>query len=286
MKKQALLTSAAMLLGLAALATPAAADIRLDGRVVSNAQINVTETLTKHKTVTIDVDVILTGDEGAEASAVHNQRTAGNIYHRNCSDASCAIGPNTTEIPASPGPVGQSLLSATISGSFNNNDGLVFWNQDVGANVNQAYALTAAVVGNAEFLEAINAVAQHSEFNTVAVRGFPGTPQAATLPSAAASIVSSVNNNDGVVMLNQHAGFASNQYNSMTLGLATSGANVALAESDLGQWNTGNRAFETNVVRTASMAGSVVSNSGVVLGNQSAGYFSNQANVVSIAAGF
>jgi hypothetical protein len=71
----------------------------------------------------------------------------------------------------------------------------------------------------------------------------------------------------------------------MSLAFSWNNTAVALAESDLGQWNSGGRATDTNVTRAAVINGSVNSNIGVVMGNQSAGYMGNQANVVSIGAG-
>jgi hypothetical protein len=77
-----------------------------------------------------------------------------------------------------------------------------------------------------------------------------------------------------------------NQHNSAALAVGLAPGAVSLAESDLGQWNTGNVTAEVNVARSANINNSGNSNTGIVTGNQAAGYMANQANMVSISASF
>jgi hypothetical protein len=275
--KKHLLTTAAMLLGLAALAAPAAADITVTGYYDKDVTITIDETLTKTKTVTITVSRAFTGETAAEATGVHNQRVNDTVYRRDC--AGCP-----TSIVLPPGP---STLGANILNSFNDNTGLVLWNQDVGVFSNQANIITAAVNGgSAYFAEAQDAAEQRTENNSAFVTGFvvaPADPSQA--PTMSAAISGSVNNNTGVVMLNQNAGVASNQYNSLTLAFGLDGSTVALAEADLGQWNTGNHTFSVNAIRTATITGSINNNTGVTAVNQNAGNFNNQATKISVSGG-
>lgn len=282
--KKHLLTTAAMLLGLAALATPAAADVTVRGFIDKDVDIDVIETVRKTKIVTIDVSQeFLRGQSAAEAVGIHNQRTQGNVYNRDC--AGCTITSDPLHPPGT-GPVGPGGLLATIDSSFMGNTGLVLWNQDVGAFANQANLVTAAVVANADFAEAYNAAAQHTENNQSFVFGFvvaPATPGSPATKSAL--ILDSILDNTGVVMVNQNAGVSSNQYNSLVLAFGVNGAAVALAEADLGQWNINNFTFEVNSIRTSTISSSINNNTGITAVNQNSGNFNNQATMISIAGG-
>lgn len=289
--KKHLLSTAAMLLGLAALASPAAADIFVTGYIDKDVTITVLESLEKTKDVTITVSRdFLEGESAAEAVGVHNQRTQGNVYNRDCTG--CTRETDPLNPPATAGPVGPGGLEAVIGslgdvgvGSFNFNTGIVLWNQDVGAFSNQANIVTAAIVRNADFAEAYDAASQHIVNNEAFDFGFvvaPATPDSELLVSA--RIENSVNNNTGVTMINQNAGPASNQYNALTLAVGIEGAVVALAEADLGQFNTGNFTLSINSIRTASIENSVNGNTGVTAVNQNVGNFNNQATKISIAA--
>jgi hypothetical protein len=270
-----------MLLGLAALASPAAADINVIGYVDYDAQYNVHETVSKTKTVDIFVlQNFENGDSAAEATGVHNQRTSGNYQNRDCVGCQNTQDPNAA-IPSGPPPDAPGGILAQITSSFLNNDGLVMWNQDVGTASNQANVITAAVVTvDQAFTEVFTAAAQHTEGNQSRVRGVAPTSQ-----TNSAVISSSVNNNTGVTMLNQNAGFASNQYNSLGVALATKGATVALSEADLGQWNSFNITIEGGSIRTATIVNSINNNTGVTAVNQNVGNFNNQATMINFAGG-
>jgi hypothetical protein len=267
-----------MLLGMAALATPALADVSVTGTTTKTETITIDEDITKAKVVVIAVAQTFTGSTAAEATSVYNQRNNGNILTRDY---------NSTAVPASPnaptctvcGPTGPAADVATMTNSFSNNTGVVLWNQDVGNNANQANAVTVAVVANAFFAEATASAEQRTEGNQSFVFGFFPTVTKSSL------IANSVNNNTGVTMINQNAGFASNQYNNLTAAIGLNGGTVALADADLGQWNQGNVTVDFNSTRSGTIVGSVTGNTGVTAVNQNNGNFNNQATMISFSGG-
>jgi len=101
-----------------------------------------------------------------------------------------------------------------------------------------------------------------------------------------ALIADSINDNTGVVLVNQAVGNIFNQANMLTVGISLSGL-MALAEADLGQENVGNVFNETNTNKSSFIGvegGSINGNRGVVEVNQSAGTLGNQLNAVNISA--
>lgn len=104
---------------------------------------------------------------------------------------------------------------------------------------------------------------------------------------SAAAMGTSVNDNTGIVGVNQASGSLNNQANAVAIAAGLDGVDVALAESALGQTNTGSGNFLVQVgyEATGFICGSISGNSGVVGVNQAAGNMNNQANVVSISAG-
>jgi len=298
MRKQ-LLASAAILLGAAGLATPSVADVVVTGDWTKTLDITITEIIAKNKTVNIFVNypgnVLLEGGAAAEATAVHNQRVTGNTLDWRNVDRLTTEDPfNRAQVQGlgdtpdtglgGPPPVGlQAHLNAIIrNGSFSGNTGVVMWNQDVGNNVNQGNVITAAVVQNSSFAEATNGNAQYITNNSAIVIGYFTGP---LLPSGTrlASIQGSVNNNTGIVELNQNAGYASNQYNSATIAVGLQGNAVALADADLGQWNQFNTSIDLSTLRTGTIANSVNGNTGITAVNQNTGNFNNQATMISFA---
>jgi hypothetical protein len=279
-----------MLLGAVGFATPSVADVDVTGTWTKTLDITVTERITKVKIVSITVNSgELTGVTGAQALAVHNQRIQNNNLDWRNTDAATAGDPfNISKVPNIDdlplqlgGPPGTGLpahINAIIrNGSFTDNVGVVLWNQDAGNNVNQANVLTVAVVQNAAFTEATNGNAQHIVNNDAITIGFfPSTTKNA-------SITGSVNDNIGVTAINQNAGYASNQYNSTTLAVGINGAAVAMADADLGQWNTGNTSIDLSTVRTNTIANSINGNTGVTLVNQNSGNYNNQATMISFS---
>ena len=114
-----------------------------------------------------------------------------------------------------------------------------------------------------------------------------------------ALITNAINNNTGVVQVNQSPGQMNNQSNVLALAFSLRPGGVALAEADLGQFNQGNFVGESDgqqvsgkavvgdgigINKSASITGSINGNIGIVGVNQSAGNMANQANIVSFSA--
>jgi hypothetical protein len=278
--KKHLLASTALILG-AAFAMPAMADVIVTGTVTKDEDIVVREFITETKTVTITVTQDFIAFTAAQAVSVYNQRNTGNILRRDFDDPlpGTATDPATFSC-ATCGPAAVTVTAATILASYNNNTGVVLWNQDVGNNANQANNITIAVAENAYYARSVNSAEQRTERNFSFVFGiFPLVTKSAVMDG-------SVRQNTGVVMINQNAGFASNQYNSLTAALSLdTGAGVALADADLGQWNQNNQTFDFNSTRVGTISNSVVSNQGVTAVNQNTGNFNNQATIISFAGG-
>jgi len=295
--KQKLLASAAFILGVA-LAAPAAADITVTGTVIYDKDVTFVETLTKIKTVVITVLVDVNLETAAESNAINNQRIGGCTGNGTCLAPAAGYAPNTHTYTTGTIPQRTARLvgpfavdyAAVTASSVLGNVGVTQYNQDVGVGSNQANTISAAVAQNAAFIEANNSSAQYNFNNSVTVNGLRDQGTSNTADDAVgiihgAGIAGSVIGNIGVVQVNQNAGVFNNQLNSMSLAFSFANSAVALAESDLGQWNSGGQATETNTSRIAAINNSVNGNVGVVMGNQSSGYMGNQANIVSIAAG-
>jgi len=280
-----LLASVATLLGAAAFATPALADVQVTGTIHKDETIIINEFIRKDKFVTIRVNQTFNGATAAESVSVYNQRTTGHTLRRDVSNVTTPTGqvdPNVLGaacLTAGCGPVVPADNVVTISTSFSDNIGVVMWNQDNGYNNNQANAVTAAVVANAFFAEATASAEQRTENNVSFVFGNRDLSEYRN-----ATITTSVNRNVGVTFINQNVGFASNQYNSLTLAIGLS-TTVALADADLGQWNQGNRTYDLQTTRSATISGSVQNNAGVTAINQNTGNFNNQATMISFAGG-
>ena len=102
-------------------------------------------------------------------------------------------------------------------------------------------------------------------------------------PDRTATILGSVNNNSGIVGVNQNAGNMNNQTNAVALAVGI-GSQVALAESVLGQVNTGNTVQEVETLKVDRIADSINTNTGIVGVNQSSGNMNNQASAISFSA--
>jgi hypothetical protein len=95
--------------------------------------------------------------------------------------------------------------------------------------------------------------------------------------------------------VNQATGNNNNQANGLAIAVGLRpGGGVAIAEADLGQFNTYNTVLESNdaggsdaqvgINKSATITGSVNDNTGVIGVNQTVGNMANQANIVAIAA--
>lgn len=112
--------------------------------------------------------------------------------------------------------------------------------------------------------------------------GQGNTVHTVNVPFRDARIDASVNNNAGVTQVNQAAGNINNQANGMSLAF-TFYNGIALSDTALGQWNSGNNVDEQGVSKYSLIAGSVLSNTGVTQVNQTSGTLANQSNTVSLA---
>lgn len=256
MKK--LMKPALALMMVMAFTVPAAADVFVFADIVKEKEIFILEEIEILKAVDVLVAVDLETDTAAEAKALVNQLNEANEFL-----SGDTVDLLTTEFIGS------------IRDSVNDNTGITQVNQAAGDLNNQGNVVAvAAVDGEFAFADA-QAAAQQTNVDL-------------TLDDLLAvhkdRIEDSINGNSGIVGVNQAAGALNNQTNAVAVSAGLEGMNVAMAESDLGQFNTNNVAFEFAAVKNDVIVGSINGNTGVVGVNQSAGSLNNQANIVSIAA--
>jgi hypothetical protein len=279
----------------AGLAAPAAADITVEGTVNYDKTVQMRERLEKTKRVNLNVVLTITGRTASQANAIINQRIGDGPNPDNPNDQ--LEGSNTatyngagTTCAVCVGQSGRPLadFSAEVDGSIRDNNGITQYNQDVGWASNQNNVISAALGRGSVFAEANASVAQYNQGNTITETGRLISVTGAPDPAARirqALMTNSVVNNTGVTQVNQNAGVFNNQSNSLAAGIGlTNLLGVAISESDLGQWNSNQNTREFRTSRVAGMSGSVVDNTGVVMGNQAAGHMANQANVMSLSA--
>jgi hypothetical protein len=294
--KKALLATAgsALALVLFAAAVPASADVNVTATITKFKDITITENITINKT--IDIIVATEFDElvsAAEAQALLNvDNTGSNV---DGADASTPTSPG-----GEVGVVDYNLhLDAEISGSVNDNNGIFGFNQDVGNMTNQGNVVS--IAGIADLPSFVNSQAEADQSNTNnSVRELEllkhaedgshfefadliGATPDDFLVNKQALIEDSINDNSGVINVNQNAGNMNNQSNGVAAAVGL-GALLALSESALGQANSGNHVVEAETVKTSTIDGSINGNSGIVNVNQSTGNMNNQGNVVSLAA--
>jgi len=118
-----------------------------------------------------------------------------------------------------------------------------------------------------------------------------------------ALITGSLNGNGGLIYANQSTGNNNNQLNELSLAFSERLQGVAIAEADLGQFNTINHVGESDAVhdpdgdgplgpvadgvgihKSATISGSLLNDVGIFGVNQTVGNNGNQANIVSVAA--
>lgn len=288
--KKTLLLSTALLASAMMLTAPARADVTVDGHATFVKDIEVWERSYSLYLVGILSFNIFIDSSAAESTSVTNQRNDNQTFF---------FDPKNPDYPDD--QQGQAFISpqrnngtyvATITGSITGNTGITQVNQDVGHMVNQSNVVSAAVNLTAFFAESHAIVEQQNNNNKVTQTGVL-PPLEEIGPNAfalrRANIVDSVNNNAGVTQVNQNAGVANNQVNSVSLALSlgTGTGNgttaVALSEADLGQWNIGGTTKETNTIKVSRIVGSVMNNGGITSVNQSSGNMNNQASVISFA---
>jgi hypothetical protein len=285
--KKSLLLSTALLASAIAFSGMARADVSVDGYAEFEKDIVVWERSYSLYAVGILSAQIFIDSSAAESISVTNQRNDNQVFYFD----------PTGENNFTPDPLrNNAFFAATITGSINNNAGITQVNQDVGHMVNQANTVSAALNGTAFFAESQNTVEQQNNGNRVQQTGLLPTGGPTELGPALrrADIINSVNRNSGITQVNQNAGVATNQVNSVSLalslgnGTAASTSAVAMSEADLGQWNINNRLTPDNVgerdtVKINRIIDSVNGNGGITSVNQNSGNMNNQGTVISFA---
>ena len=265
MKRLAIILALAALVG--AQAVPADAFVAVTALIEKTKDVFVAETITKTKTVEINVSMEEDRDGAAEAQALSNQINAGN-----------EAGPSQDEA-ANP----ENMLlekHVIITDSINDNSGIVGVNQDAGNMVNQANVVAMAITNSDTAVTNSQAEAsQLSLFNS----SFHHELEVDTSGDLTATIANSVNRNAGIVGVNQNVGNMNNQTNTVALAVGI-GSMFALSEAALGQVNVGNHVDEISTVKYNTISNSVNANTGIVGVNQSSGNMNNQASAVSVAA--
>lgn len=255
MRTARLLSAVTPLALLVGLAGPAAADVFVTAYVDKDKDVKVEERLKTDIDVDIEVDIDSDPTKGSKALSLLNQRTEGNWLEE------------TTRYDP----------SASLSDSVKHNSGLTSLNQAAGHQNSQGNSVAAAYdpyAADGGFAEAQASSEQQSNYNDLWSYGGHTT----------ATIHDSVNNNKGVTSVNQAAGHQNQQGNAVGFALAFGVSGVALAESDLGQFNTNNYLVDSGTIRIAKIEHSINGNLGVTSVNQASGAQNNQMNTVSFAA--
>ena len=261
-------------LPMVAMAIPAQASLDLLANITKDKDIFVKETIFIDKNITIKVDLDQKYEGAAEADALSNQLNEFNTVAGNI------------KFPLPPGVTPEYGIKrdALIKNSVNGNKGIVGANQDVGNMVNQANVVAVALTASTTSFTNSQAEAdQINRFNEVTqLEKVQPDANGNPIPDRTAKIEDSVNNNSGVVGVNQNSGNMNNQLNKLALAVGR-GAKVALSEAALGQVNANNKVTEVNTVKDNLISNSGSNNSGIVGINQSSGNMNNQASVVSMA---
>jgi hypothetical protein len=272
----------------------------LDKDVVTDELINFNNYVNLAQTV----DDTL-ADDFAESSAMGIQVNSDNRDCSNCAEKTDTIGGATAG-----------------AGAGNNDVGLVSINQ-AGGNMNNQGTLVSVAVDSATPNQPPNPPPPHTPPPPTPTppTGTPGDPngafahaqaeatqvngnfgggesdgntvEAVDLIQRTSLIDNSFNGDRGLVYGNQATGNNNNQLNELSLAFAERARGVAIAESDLGQFNTGNLVGESasiedtsspGINKTATIDTSLNGDRGVIGVNQAVGNNGNQANIVSIAA--
>lgn len=230
--------------------------------------IFVTEFIDIQKTVNIYVFVDATVDRAAESQTLINQGHDG-FFRVDVEDAS---------------------RQDNLRNAANDNSSVLTINQAAGNMNNQGSAVSIAVndVQATELPGAI-ADAQASVGQTKVGSSGAGASYRGSVSGVTsdARIENAIDNNTGVVHVNQSPGDMNSQANAVSMAVSTVGG-VAMAEADLGQVNSflnvnENSAAANGINRSALIQSAVNNNTGVLGVNQSSGTGANQANVVSFA---
>ncbi len=251
----------------------ALADVFVTADITKFKDITVTVDVFKQKEVFIFVTQTLFAEGAAEADAIANQSNQENEVT------------GVDGVADNPNSAFGIQKAADITNSVNENQGVIGLNQDTSNMVNQANLVSLALTntGNGtEEASLTNSQAEAEQINTFnRVTHFEVLDVDLT-PDLTASIEGSINDNTGVVGVNQNAGNMNNQLNALALAVGL-GSKFALSEASLGQFNVGNSVDEIETVKTNLLSFSVNGNSGIVGVNQSTGNMNNQASLVSMS---
>lgn len=284
------------------IANAASADVNILANINKTQDITVSELVTIHKTVNITAVVDITPGKAAEAQGLIDQSNYNNNACGNCAEKV------------------DSIVNSIGGGDGSGNTGITNVNQASGNMNNQGNSVSVAwdlvrppgappppvgvpppTIGTSGFAHAQAHVDQkNGEFlsgNEPVLE--PNVVDTVDLLFRDAEIIGSINNNTGIVNVNQSAGNMNNQGNQLVLAVSLLGTSqqggVALSEADLGQVTIGNSANESDsdptasntsligINKSVSISDSISNNVGVVNVNQAAGNMSNQANNVSAA---
>jgi hypothetical protein len=285
--RRTLLAGAAVVLGLSA--QSAWADVDVLATIDKDKDVLVFEYILKVKYAVIQVDVDVTPDKAAESLALVNQTNKDNEACENCAEKR------------------DELINSV--GGVAGNSGIVTLNQAAGNMNNQGNNLAVAVdfdrgvpgtpppeeqppqAGDYGFAEAQASTDQRNGSLDV-FPDFSNTVDTINLFFRDALIENSINNNAGIVMVNQAPGNINNQANNIAFALSFAEVSgVALSEADLGQVTINNVVLESNdgfdppigINKSANVVGSMSNNVGIVAVNQAAGNLSNQSNTMAVA---
>lgn len=265
-------------LAVGAWAIPASADVEVFATLYKDKDVYVTVDVLIEKDVDITVNQDATLDGAAQADVNINQVNEDN-------QVDDAVGGELEDFGLE--------LHALIGdgdedgvGSVNNNTGIVGVNQDVGNMVNQANNVALAITDSeTSFIDAEAWAEQINTYNFAreeeVLEENPDAPGGFD-PDRTAEISDSVNENAGVIGVNQNAGNNNNQANGVAMAVGE-GAHVALAEAALGQVNSLNSIIGIETVKSDLISNSVNANTGVVGVNQSVGNNNNQGSVTSFS---
>ncbi len=286
-------------------AAPALADVDVFATIDKDKDIFVFEEIDIFKFVNLTAFVDIDVDKAAESHALLNQRNQRNEACTNCAEK----------------------VAELVNGTGNDNSGILTINNVAGNMNNQGNAIAVSVdfaggrpgdpapdpnpdpqqEGTIGFAEAQAAASQYNGAvpDPNATNGGALNPEDGNVIDAQnlifrdALISGSLNTNSGVVAVNNSAGNLNNQGNVLSIAFSLAPEGVALAESDLGQFNSWNRVYESDTLvagdddglvpagiginKQANITGSINGNTGIVGVNNAAGNMANQANVFSVA---
>ena len=286
-------------------ASAASADVFVEADINKTKDITVTQNITIIKTIDLSVLVSIVPDKAAEATGIINQENYNNKACGNCAEKL------------------DEIIGSIGGGAENGNTGIVNVNQSSGNMNNQGNAVSVAVdavrppgspppqvpppptadpvgggfANSQAHIEQVNGV-EAREASTAQVSA-PNIVDTVNLLFRDAVIRNSINENTGIVNVNQSPGSMNNQANlvSVAVSLISPGeGGVALSEADLGQVNGFNQVYESDsdpesdttplfgINKSAEIRGSITGNVGIIGVNQASGNMANQANNVSAAA--